>query len=59
MDNSMDRDNPFVDHDGLYDDSWMKPCTDEWRSIHPTDYNQYDNESPWGAWDSSDNDDRY
>ena len=57
MDNWYERDNPYIDEDGLYDDSWLKPCTDEWRSIHPLGYNQYEYDRPWGAWDANaDND---
>lgn len=50
MDNWFDRDNPFEDEEGLYDDTWFKPCVDEWRSIHPLGFNPYDWEHPWGAW---------
>ena len=44
----MDRDNPFIDEDGCYDDEWLKPCTDVWRNIHPFGFNQYDYDNPWG-----------
>ena len=52
MDNWYDRDNYFVDKDGLYDDSWLKPNTDVWRSIHPFGYNQYEYDNPWGTRDN-------
>ncbi len=55
MDNWYDRDNPFEDDEGLFDDNWFKPCVDEWRSIHPVGYNPYDSE-PWGAWSNNNED---
>ena len=56
MDNWYDRDNPYIDDGDCYDDAWLKPCVDEWRSIHPTEYNPYDTEHPWGALSRNDDD---
>lgn len=55
MDNWYDRDNSFENDEGIYDDSWLKPCVDEWRSIHPAEYNPYDSK-PWGTWSNNNED---
>lgn len=38
----------YIYEDNTGTDEWLKPSTKEWRMSHPSSYNQYDWDDPWG-----------